>query len=158
MCSVKDGGPGDAGGIRTGDVLLRAGARDLRSIAGLYAAIDDAADRRRIELELLRGAEEHRVAVGLGDAPTPMRRRPPPPGAPPAASTQSDHADSAVAASDTEAWAMPIIDGVDARLPQRSRGTAATLTLRPTKAIVARAIAETLEARPCSHEPASAVA
>lgn len=69
--AVEESGPGATAGIRTGDVLLRAGRRELRSVAALYAAIDDAADSRRVTLALLRGTDEHRVTVDLGDAGRP---------------------------------------------------------------------------------------
>ncbi len=52
-------------GIRTGDVLLRGGARKLCSIAGLYAAIGDAAESRRLGLTFLRGTDEQQVTVEL---------------------------------------------------------------------------------------------
>jgi DNA-binding MarR family transcriptional regulator len=66
--AVEDGGPAGAAGIRTGDVLLRAGKRELRSVAGLYAGIADAADNRRLKLKVLRGLDQHQVTVHLGDA------------------------------------------------------------------------------------------
>jgi DNA-binding MarR family transcriptional regulator len=68
--AVDDDGPASSAGVRVGDLLLRAGTRELRSIAALYAAIDDAADTQRLKLSLLRGAEEHRFTVQLGDART----------------------------------------------------------------------------------------
>jgi len=68
--SVEEDGPASAAGIRVGDLLLRAGARELRSIAALYASIEDAADAGRLNVTLLRGADEHRFAVELGDART----------------------------------------------------------------------------------------
>jgi DNA-binding MarR family transcriptional regulator len=66
--AVEGDGPGDRAGIRTGDVLLRGGSHELCSIAGLYAAIDDAAGSRRLDLTLLRGTEEQIVTVELADA------------------------------------------------------------------------------------------
>jgi DNA-binding MarR family transcriptional regulator len=63
--AVEDDGPAAAAGIRTGDVLLRAGRRELRSVASLYAAIDDAGAASRLKLQLLRGAEQHQVTVRL---------------------------------------------------------------------------------------------
>lgn len=54
--------------MRTGDVLLRADGRRLRSAAALYAALEEGAPRLRVTL--LRGPDEHRVTLGLGDART----------------------------------------------------------------------------------------
>lgn len=64
--AVNEGGPADAGGLRTGDVLVAAGPRELRSIADLYAAIDDADGR--LFLELVRGLEPQRATLDLGPA------------------------------------------------------------------------------------------
>jgi len=69
--AVDDGGPASRAGIRIGDLLIRSGSRELRSIAALYAAIEDAADSGRLKLTLLRGAGEHRFTVQLGDARAP---------------------------------------------------------------------------------------
>jgi S1-C subfamily serine protease len=66
--SVEDGEPAGAAGVRTGDLLLRAGTRQLRSIGALYEAIAGAGENRRLRIVLLRGMEEHRVTVRLGDS------------------------------------------------------------------------------------------
>jgi DNA-binding MarR family transcriptional regulator len=65
--AVQDSGPAGQAGLRTGDVLLRGGEHQLCSIAGLYAAIDDAAQSRRLDLTLLRGTDERHVTVELAD-------------------------------------------------------------------------------------------
>jgi DNA-binding MarR family transcriptional regulator len=70
--AVDQGGAACAAGVRTGDVLLRAGGRELRSVESLYAALADASDR--LELRVLRGTEETDLIVpvpaGLGRATT----------------------------------------------------------------------------------------
>lgn len=64
--AVEVDGAAARAGIRTGDLLLNAGKRELRAIAGLYAAIDDAAGTGRLQLTLLRGVDQHSVTVSLG--------------------------------------------------------------------------------------------
>lgn len=64
--SVADGGPAQTAGLRTGDVLIAAGKRKLRSVADLYAAIDDAAPDGRLRLHLVRGADHQRAMLNLG--------------------------------------------------------------------------------------------
>ncbi len=66
--AVGDGGLGARAGIRTGDVLMTAGDRELRSVAALYAAADDATRSRRLTVGLVRGTDEHEVTVRLGEA------------------------------------------------------------------------------------------
>ena len=66
--TVADGAPAQAAGLRTGDVLVRAGRRDLRAVADLYAAIDDAGREGRLRLTLVRGAEERRVTLSVAAA------------------------------------------------------------------------------------------
>jgi len=72
--AVEDGGPASKTGIRTGDLLLRSGLRELRSIAALYAAIDESADTSRLTLTLLRGTDETGVTLELGETGTPDGR------------------------------------------------------------------------------------
>ncbi len=70
--SVQDASPADLAGIRSGDMLVRAGQYELRSIASLYAAIDAAASTGRLRISMLRGVDEHTATIELG---TPRRRR-----------------------------------------------------------------------------------
>jgi len=65
---AEEGGPAAGAGVTTGDLLTRAGRRELRSIASLYAAIDDAAKSRRLRLELWRGNESRHVTVRMTHA------------------------------------------------------------------------------------------
>jgi DNA-binding MarR family transcriptional regulator len=65
---VADGGPAQAAGLRTGDVLVTAAQRALRSVADLYAAIDDAAPDGRLRIGLVRGTDERRATLALGEA------------------------------------------------------------------------------------------
>jgi DNA-binding MarR family transcriptional regulator len=71
--TVAEGGPAAQAGIRTGDLLVSAGEIELRSAAALHAAIATAADR--LELRLLRGADERRVTVALADGAPPVAGR-----------------------------------------------------------------------------------
>jgi DNA-binding MarR family transcriptional regulator len=66
--AVADDGPAAAAGLRTGDVLTAGGRRPLRSVADLYAAIDDAAAEGRLRLGLIRGTEQQRATVRLDSA------------------------------------------------------------------------------------------
>lgn len=69
--AVEDDGPSSTAGIRAGDLMVRGGTHELRSIAALYAAINDAAETRRLKLTLMRGTDEHHLTVKLGDRSTP---------------------------------------------------------------------------------------
>jgi DNA-binding MarR family transcriptional regulator len=60
--AVDQGGPAYTAGIRSGDVLVRAGSRALRSIGALYASVEEVRGNGRLELTVLRGMEE----LGLG--------------------------------------------------------------------------------------------
>jgi DNA-binding MarR family transcriptional regulator len=61
--AVEPGSAAEAAGIVPADVLIEAGARELRSSSSLYAAIEDAG--RRLTIKLLRGDEEHVVRLAL---------------------------------------------------------------------------------------------
>jgi DNA-binding MarR family transcriptional regulator len=69
--AVVDGAPAQAAGLRTGDVLTGAAGRELRAVADLYAAVDDASDDDRLHLTLVRGTDERRVTLHLGPAAPP---------------------------------------------------------------------------------------
>jgi S1-C subfamily serine protease len=64
--SVEPGSPAHAAGVAAGDVLIRAGGRELRSSSSLYAAIQDASER--LTVTLLRGSEQRRVRIVLAGA------------------------------------------------------------------------------------------
>jgi DNA-binding MarR family transcriptional regulator len=62
---VADDAPAARAGVQVGDVLVRAGQRELRSITALYRAIEASANRGRLRLRILRGAAEHSVSLTL---------------------------------------------------------------------------------------------
>ena len=65
--AVHDGTPAARAGIRTGDVLVRAGRRELRSVADLYGALEEAAGGR-LRVALIRGLEERTVTLAVAAA------------------------------------------------------------------------------------------
>ena len=61
---VEDGSPADRAGIERGDLLARAGERELETIDALYAALDTVpTDGGALELTLVRGSEDRKVSV-----------------------------------------------------------------------------------------------
>jgi DNA-binding MarR family transcriptional regulator len=67
--AVTDGGPAAIAGIQTGDVLVRSGRQDLRSVAALYAALEVGLRRGRVRITILRGPAERSVDVALAWGP-----------------------------------------------------------------------------------------
>jgi DNA-binding MarR family transcriptional regulator len=65
--SVAPGSPAAEAGIESGDVLIAAGDRDLRSSSSLYAAVRDSG-KNPLALRLLRGSHEVEINVQLGGA------------------------------------------------------------------------------------------
>jgi serine protease Do len=64
---VEDGSPASRAGLTTGDLIVQAAGQPIRSIDDLSKALEIAADDR-IELVILRGAEERAVDVQLDGA------------------------------------------------------------------------------------------
>jgi DNA-binding MarR family transcriptional regulator len=66
--AVSAGGAAEAAGLRTGDMLIAAGGRELRSVADLYAAVDVAAADEQLHLIFARGSNQQRATLSLGAA------------------------------------------------------------------------------------------
>ena len=62
---VAEGSPAAVAGIRQGDVLVRGGAHELRSVAALHAALEEVSTAGSLRLVVLRGAAEHTFDVVL---------------------------------------------------------------------------------------------
>jgi DNA-binding MarR family transcriptional regulator len=71
--SVDDASPA-RGILLPGDVLERTGSRPLASVAGLYAAIADAASAGDLHLGVLRGTDRLDVRVPLGQQAAPLAK------------------------------------------------------------------------------------
>ncbi len=67
--TVHDGGAAAAAGLAPGDVLVRAGGRDLRSVAALHAAIAAAGAAGRLRIGFLRGTDRRDATVRLTPPP-----------------------------------------------------------------------------------------
>lgn len=80
--AVEPGSRAEQAGALVGDVLTHAGGRRLRSIAGLYAAVNDAIRTGRLTLGVLRG-EKTPVTLRLDPRPRPDDQPPPGNTAPP---------------------------------------------------------------------------
>jgi serine protease Do len=63
---VEEGGPADAAGLRTGDLLVEAGGRPVTDADELYEALEAAGEGQSLELRVVRGTEELTVTVGFG--------------------------------------------------------------------------------------------
>ena len=65
--AIADGGPAALAGVQVGDVLVRSGPYELRSVTALYAAIETAAAsrRRRMRLTIVRGALQDSLSIAL---------------------------------------------------------------------------------------------
>jgi serine protease Do len=63
---VEDDSPAASAGIERGDLIVAAAGKPVTSLDDIHGALDTDADK--LELTLVRGAEERQVTVELGDA------------------------------------------------------------------------------------------
>src|SRR2546421_1990610 len=63
---VERGGPAARAGIEKGDLLVRAGERELVRVDDLHAALDSTPPGGELALTAVRGVEEREVVVALG--------------------------------------------------------------------------------------------
>ncbi len=67
--AIEQGSAAERAGLLKGDLIVTAGEHPLTSIDDLHAALDDARDSGGIELTVVRGVDEHTLAVTLDGAP-----------------------------------------------------------------------------------------
>ncbi len=60
---VEEGGPAARAGIAEGDLLVRAGERDLAAVDDLYDVLDGATGGSTVDLVVVRGSEERTITV-----------------------------------------------------------------------------------------------
>jgi serine protease Do len=63
---VEEGSPAESAGLQEGDLLVRAGGRDIRALEDLQEALDGA--KTELELGIVRGTEERTVKASFGGA------------------------------------------------------------------------------------------
>jgi len=63
--AVERGSAADRAGLERGDLIVAAGGRELDRTDALYEALDGAGVEGRLELKIVRGAEERTVSVSL---------------------------------------------------------------------------------------------
>jgi S1-C subfamily serine protease len=63
---VESGSAADRAGIETGDLLVRAGERDLLRVDDLHVALDGAVEGGELALVAVRGVDERELLVTLG--------------------------------------------------------------------------------------------
>ncbi len=70
--AVEEGGPADRAGMGRGDLVVRVGATDVRTVDELAGALEDVAPGATVEVLVVRGAQEITLTVdltGAADAP-----------------------------------------------------------------------------------------
>ena len=63
MRGVEDGSPAAEAGLAEGDLLVKAGDRELRTVDDLYDALDGIEPGATLDLTVVRGTEERVVVV-----------------------------------------------------------------------------------------------
>jgi serine protease Do len=66
--AVQDGSAADRAGVQRGDLLVKAGERELDGLDALYGALDDAGPSGTLALTVLRGTDEHDLTVSFNGA------------------------------------------------------------------------------------------
>lgn len=70
VAEVVDGGPADAGGLRSGDRIVSAGGEAVDSVADVRSTIAASEPGTRVELEIVRDGARRTVTVELGERPS----------------------------------------------------------------------------------------
>jgi serine protease Do len=65
--SVAPGSPAETAGVKPGDLITQAAGRDLGNVDQLHEALDASREAKRLDLHLVRGAEELDLTVTFPD-------------------------------------------------------------------------------------------
>jgi serine protease Do len=65
---VEDDSPAGRAGLRSGDLIVSAGGREITSVDDLYQALDGVADGDTLAVRIVRGTEELDVSVSFGSS------------------------------------------------------------------------------------------
>jgi Do/DeqQ family serine protease len=69
VADVMRGGPGEAAGLRPGDVIVRLGATKIREVPDLQRRVADVAPGQSVEVDVMRDRTTHRLTVRVGEMP-----------------------------------------------------------------------------------------
>jgi S1-C subfamily serine protease len=65
--SVAPDSPAETAGIKAGDLITQAGGRDVTTVDQLHEALDAAREAKRVDLHVVRGADELDLTVTFTD-------------------------------------------------------------------------------------------
>jgi Do/DeqQ family serine protease len=69
VADVMKGGPGEAAGLRPGDVIVRLGTTKIREVPDLQRRVANVAPGQAVEVGVVRDRTTHRVTVRVGEMP-----------------------------------------------------------------------------------------
>ena len=69
VADVMKGGPGEAAGLRPGDVIVRLGATKIREVPDLQRRVANVAPGQSVEVAVMRDRTTHRLTVRMGEMP-----------------------------------------------------------------------------------------
>ena len=69
VADVMRGGPGEAAGLRPGDVIVRLGATRIREVPDLQRRVANVAPGQSVEVGVMRDRTTHRLTVHVGEMP-----------------------------------------------------------------------------------------
>jgi Do/DeqQ family serine protease len=69
VADVMRGGPGEAAGLRPGDVIVRLGATKIREVPDLQRHVANVAPGQAVEVAVMRDRTTHRLTVRVGEMP-----------------------------------------------------------------------------------------
>jgi len=70
VASVVSGSPADQAGLKAGDVIVKLGSRDIRSVGDIQQALIENGPGKKVTVEFYRGKDKQSVDVTLGSRPT----------------------------------------------------------------------------------------
>jgi hypothetical protein len=72
VLSTRAGGPAEAGGLQSGDVIISAGGAVVTKLEDLESQLEGKLAGQKIEFKIDRGGKQQNVSVALGKRPSPL--------------------------------------------------------------------------------------